>query len=76
LVAKKRRTNPVTIISDGHGMTFEKGNAEALGVVLQNLLEAPEQVEQFGSEARTHVEESYSWDSVVAKTLAIYRGEK
>lgn len=65
-----------TDVLAGHGMTFEKGNAEALGTVLQNLLEAPERIEQLGSEARRHVEESYSWDSVVAKTLAIYRGER
>lgn len=60
----------------GNGMTFEKGNADALRAVLQNLLEAPEHVQQLGTEAKRHVEESYSWDSVVAKTLAIYRGEK
>lgn len=72
-------TSDITECADvlgGHGMTFEKGNADALRVVLQNLLEVPEHVQQLGSEARRHVEESYSWDSVVAKTLAIYRGEK
>jgi glycosyltransferase involved in cell wall biosynthesis len=63
-------------VLEGHGMTFEKGNADALRAVLQNLLEAPEHVQQLGTEAKRHVEESYSWDSVVAKTLAIYRGEK
>lgn len=63
-------------VLEGYGMTFEKGNAEALGAVIQNLLEASERVKQLGAEARRHVEESYSWDSVVAKTLVIYRGEK
>lgn len=60
----------------GHGMTFEKGNADALRAVLQNLLEAPEHIQQLGAEAKRHVEESYSWDSGVTKTLAIYRGEE
>ena len=72
-------TSDITECADvlgGHGMTFEKGNADALRAVLQNLLEAPEHVQQLGTEAKRHVEESYSWDSVVAKTLAIYRGEK
>lgn len=60
----------------GHGMTFEKGNADALRAVLQNLHEAPEHIQQLGAEAKRHVEESYSWDSGVTKTLAIYRGEE
>jgi glycosyltransferase involved in cell wall biosynthesis len=63
-------------VLEGHGMTFEKGDADALRAVLRNLLEAPKHVQQLGAEARRHVEESYGWDSVVAKTLAIYRGEK
>ena len=63
-------------VLDDHGMTFARGDADALGDTLEDLLEAPKWTRQLGAEAKRHVEESYSWDSVVAKTLAIYRGEK
>lgn len=60
----------------GHGITFSKGDARSLETALKVLLSATEPAAQLGIEARRHVEESYSWDSVVDQTLAIYRGEK
>lgn len=60
----------------GHGMTFEKGNADALETVLENILEAPERVKLLGKAAREHVTRSYDWDIVAQQTLGIYSGTR
>ncbi|WP_368018366.1 glycosyltransferase family 4 protein [Olsenella sp. AGMB03486] len=58
----------------GNGLTFEKGNADALETVLENILEAPERVKLLGKAAREHVTRSYDWDIVAQQTLGIYSG--
>lgn len=60
----------------GNGLTFEKGNADALETVLENILEAPERVKLLGKAAREHVTRSYDWDIVAQQTLGIYSGTR
>lgn len=60
----------------GNGLTFEKGNADALKTVLENILEAPERVKLLGKAAREHVTRSYDWDIVAQQTLGIYSGTR
>lgn len=59
----------------GNGVTFEKGSADSLRAALQGLLAAGDRGRVLGAAAKAHVEKTYNWDSVVERTLAVYRGE-
>ena len=59
----------------GNGVTFEKGSAESLRTALCALLADTGRAGLLGAAARMHVEEAYTWDSVVERTLAVYEGE-
>lgn len=59
----------------GNGMTFDKGSAVSLRSALQELLANSDRVTALGVAAMAHVEKTYNWDSVVERTLAVYRGE-
>lgn len=58
----------------GNGATFEKGSADSLQSALQGLLADAERTAALGAAARSHVEKTYNWDSVVERTLELYRG--
>lgn len=58
----------------GNGATFEKGSADSLQSALQGLLADAECTAALGAAARSHVEKTYNWDSVVERTLELYRG--
>lgn len=58
----------------GNGVTFEKGSAASLRAALQDLLADGDRVAALGVAARAHVEKTYNWDSVVERTLELYRG--
>ena len=58
----------------GNGVTFEKGSSESLRDVLRDLLARGEHVSQLGIAAKAHVEKTYTWDSVVERTLGLYEG--
>ena len=58
----------------GTGVTFPRGDAEGLRAALEGLLADPERAEELGAAARSHVTKNYGWDSVVERTLALYRG--
>lgn len=58
-----------------NGVTFEKGSAESLHGVLCDLLASGGRGGQLGIAAKAHVEKTYTWDSVVERTLAVYEGE-
>ena len=58
----------------GNGVTFEKGNADSLLVSLQALLADGDRGRVLGGAAKAHVEKTYNWDSVVERTLELYRG--
>ncbi len=59
----------------GNGVTFEKGSAHSLQAALQGLLTDAGRAGALGAAAKAHVEKTYNWDSVVERTLAVYRGD-
>lgn len=58
----------------GNGLTFEKGSAESLQFVLRALLAEDDRATALGVAAKSHVNKTYNWDSVVERTLAVYEG--
>ena len=59
----------------GNGLTFEKGSVDSLRNTLEGLLDDDAKTKSYGKAAKAHVEKTYDWDSVVERTLAIYKGE-
>lgn len=59
----------------GNGVTFEKGSADSLRSALRDLLADDGHAGALGAAAKAHVEQTYNWDSVVERTLAVYGGE-
>lgn len=58
----------------GNGVTFEKGSADSLRSALRDLLADAGRAGVLGTAAKAHVEQTYNWDSVVERTLELYRG--
>lgn len=58
----------------GNGVTFEKGSADSLRAALRDLLADAGRADVLGTAAKAHVEKTYNWDSVVERTLELYRG--
>ena len=63
----------VEVVSD-YAATFAHGDAAALRAALQGLLDDPAAVRRYRARAADYICEKYDWDSVVEKTLAVYRG--
>ncbi|NTV41230.1 MAG: glycosyltransferase family 4 protein [Candidatus Moranbacteria bacterium] len=57
---------------DGDGFSFTSGSMIDLRDKLAFLLSRPDEVKRFGIRARKKMEEKYSWDAIVKKTLEIY----
>ena len=62
-------------VLSGTGVTFPAGDEGALREALTELLADPARACALGEAARDRVLSEYDWDSVVGRTLAIYRGE-
>lgn len=58
-----------------YGVTFRRGDVGDLRAGLERLIGNPSHVERLKSTAAGYVTREYSWDSVVERTLALYRGE-
>ena len=58
-----------------NGVTFEKGSPDSLRAALHGLLADAGHAGSLGAAAKAHVEKTYNWDSVVERTLDIYRGD-
>ncbi len=58
----------------GRGVTFPKGNASGLVAALGGVLNDSAFARECGEAARDYVQETYDWDSVVERTLELYRG--
>lgn len=56
------------------GMIFPRGNAEALRCTLASLLAQPNNTATLGKAARERAKAEFNWDSIVQRTLEIYRG--
>ena len=57
------------------GVTFAKGESDGLASALARVLGDPDFARDCGRAAKAYVEETYDWDSVVERTLALYQGE-
>ena len=62
-----------TTTSDGKAYIFQQGNVESLYKQLKVITETPiEEIRQLGLAAGRHVLETYRWQNVVNKTIAVY----
>ena len=60
-------------VMNGCGVTFPRGNVEALREALQDLCDHPEKTETYRSKAREEVSSKYTWKEITAQTNEIYR---
>lgn len=56
------------------GAIFMRGDVAALREVLTALLSNPAYVTKLGAKAKARLESEYDWDSVVERTLEVYKG--
>ena len=62
-----------TEVVEDKAAVFRKSDVSDLTRVLQELLDSPETVERYKTEAADYITEKYNWDDVVDKTLELYR---
>lgn len=60
-------------VMNGCGVTFPRGNVEALREALHDLCDHPEKTETYRSKAREEVSSKYTWKEITAQTNEIYR---
>ena len=60
-------------VKNGCGVTFPRGNVEALREALHDLCDYPEKTETYRSKAREEVSSKYTWKEITAQTNEIYR---
>ena len=60
-------------VMNGCGVTFPRGNAEALREALQDLCDHPEKAEALRLASRKTVSSKYTWQEITAKTHELYR---
>ncbi|MBR5114060.1 MAG: glycosyltransferase family 4 protein [Oscillospiraceae bacterium] len=60
-------------VLDGCGVTFPRGNVEALRETLQDLCDHPEKAEAHRGEARGKISSKYTWLDITAQTDELYR---
>ena len=59
-------------VMNGSGITFPRGNAEALRESLQDLCDHPEKAEEYRAKAREMVSSKYTWQEITAQTHELY----
>lgn len=62
----------IEVVGD-KAVSFSHGNAGELRMVLQKLLDEPEQVQKYKAGAAEYIFSKYNWDYVVEQTLELYR---
>lgn len=60
----------------GSGFTFQRGNAKELQKVLELVLSDSSKVSKAGETSKRLIETSFGWDSIIMRTLALYRGDR
>jgi glycosyltransferase involved in cell wall biosynthesis len=60
-------------VMDGSGVTFPRGNADALREALQDLCDHPEKAEAYRRKALETVCAKYTWQDITAQTDELYR---
>lgn len=63
-------------VLEDHGVTFRKGDVDDLTDKLNALLNDSTRVKSLKAKAADYITAKYSWDRVVDRTLALYRGEE
>lgn len=63
-----------TEVVEDKAVVFKHSDVAELRYTLQILLDNPEKVTKFKSDAADYICEKYNWDDVVNRTLSIYRG--
>lgn len=63
-------------VMEDHGLTFPKGDVQALTALLQRLCDAPETAESYKAGAADYITGKYNWDDVAQKTIDLYEGQK
>lgn len=56
-----------------HGVTFIRSDVIHLQEALQNLLDHPDIVKEYQSKAAEYICKKYQWDTVVDRTIELYR---
>jgi glycosyltransferase involved in cell wall biosynthesis len=59
-------------VTEEYGLTFPKGNVEALAKLLQKLCDEPETVAAYKAKAADYITGKYNWDDVTEQTLESY----
>jgi glycosyltransferase involved in cell wall biosynthesis len=62
----------IDVVND-KAVSFKKGDYKDLRDKLKMLIDDPELVEKYRSEAASYVCDKYKWDKVVEETLDVYR---
>ena len=62
-----------TEVAEDHGISFPKGDVQALQNTLQTLCDEPQTVETYRNSASAFVCGKYSWDDVTQRTLELYQ---
>lgn len=62
-------------VLSGTGVMFSAGDVDALRNALSDLLRDPGCARKLGDAACKRVAESHNWDSIVERTLEVYRGD-
>ena len=65
-------TSDIGECADGSGISFPRGNAEALRESLQDLCDHPEKAEEYRAKAREMVSSKYTWQEITAQTHELY----
>ncbi|MBQ9009437.1 MAG: glycosyltransferase family 4 protein [Clostridia bacterium] len=59
-------------VTEGSGLSFPRGNVEALRDVLQDLCDHPEKAEPYRRRAREVISEKHTWSEITDRTHALY----
>lgn len=60
-------------VTEEYGLTFQKGDADALKAVLQMLCNHPETVRNYQKASVDYITNKYNWDDVTTRTLELYQ---
>lgn len=60
-------------VTGEYGLTFPKGNSDALAALLQKLCNEPGMAEAYQKNSRDYITRKYNWDDVTGKTLELYQ---
>lgn len=60
-------------VTENYGLTFPKGNVEALTALLQQLCDEPETVKVYQEKSSDYITQKYNWDDVTERTLELYQ---